>query len=163
MEFESKSVLNGLRFIGKEINLFSASKLLMRDAEEDLIYGRILGNNHVIGKIDLMFDYKGIRYVVEAKMHDNDSNCFWNSLKVAGYYVYYKWQTGDKNIKPAIIIPAKRMKLEYQIVANILRITIFLSYFEGNGYKLKMIDEKPYWQQISQKFLSHSPNTPERP
>ncbi len=137
-------LLKNLSVSASEFKLISANDILRREVIEGYEKGV------VIGKIDLILRYKKSQYVTEIKYNDetNGSPDFWSSLKVLGYYEYYKWQTGIvRKIKPAVIVPIHSVRLEQQIIAAKLGVTIFAFYEDGGVYKLKLLSDIPIWKQ----------------
>ena len=137
-------LLKNLSVSASEFKLISANDILRREVIEGYEKGV------VIGKIDLILRYKKSQYVTEIKYNDetNGSPDFWSSLKVLGYCEYYKWQTGIvRKIKPAVIVPIHSVRLEQQIIAAKLGVTIFAFYEDGGVYKLKLLSDIPIWKQ----------------
>jgi len=140
-------VLKRSTFLAKEVPLYSAAKLLQRD-----IYKRDeLGSQKIglksIGRIDLVFKYKGKIWVGEVKYYPFDNSEFWDALKCIGYSSYLNWQSlynpdYEKTV-PAVLIPKSKIKLEHQIVAGQLKVGLFgiERFNEGSTpfYRLSMI------------------------
>lgn len=144
----SSLILKDSEFLGKEIALLPAYHLLFRDTYEDIIFGenKFLKKSH-IGRIDLKFKYKSTVFLAEIKYEKLKNSDFWDALKIIGYTAYYKWQFNDSHVKPAIIMPAKKIKLEHQVVASRLGLSIFgVKENKGFFHMFKLSDE-PYWKQ----------------
>lgn len=142
------AVLKGLKVAHSEYPLYRAYDLLSYDVVEALSMGT--GKpKHYIGRIDLILDYKGKRYITEIKYAEpsNSAPDFWQSLKVLGYTAYYKWQTKETRVHPAIIIPFNSVKLEQQIICGALNLSVFAAFIEGGKMKLKLLDNTPIWKQ----------------
>ena len=93
-----------------------------------------------IGRIDLVFQYRSKLWVGEIKYQPYEGKDFWDALKVIGYCHYYNWQNEDyigvqKTARPCIFMPASRIKLHWQIIANKIGIVIFgISEKDGNFF-----------------------------
>lgn len=147
---DADSVLKGAKYITHEAilhkadNIFRQSTRYEFDSPEELFGEK---EKMGLGRIDLVFRYKRDTYCAEIKYRKCENNDFWDALKIIGYTEYYKWQTDNKDYLPAIIMPKESIKLEHQIVAGRCDIRIFLIYKDGDNYKLKMLDDRPYWKQ----------------
>lgn len=144
---DADSLLKKLSVAYNEFRLLSATDLLRREVLEGYEEGV------VIGRIDVILKYRGRTYITEIK-YDRPTNCssdFWESLKILGYTEYYKWQTGQKSVTPAIIVPLHSIKLEQQIIAGALGLAVFAVYEENGKVKLKLVDERPIWKQDKPK------------
>lgn len=141
-------MLHNLSVVASEFTLKPAMDLLRREVVED---GVSCGT---IGKIDVILRYKRKIYITEIKYAKptNTSSDFWESLKVLGYAKYYSWQTGQKvGIYPAVMVPLHSIKLEQQIIAGQLGLAIFATYQEDEKVKIKLLDDRPIWQQKIKK------------
>ena len=137
-------LLKNLTVSSSEFRLITAMDILNREVNEGYKSGT------TFGKIDLILRYRSMQYVTEIKYNvpTNTSSDFWDSLKVLGYYEYYKWQTGITNkVRPAVILPLYSVKLEQQIIAGKLNIAVFGFYEEKSEPKLKLLDDRPVWKQ----------------
>ena len=129
-------------FYRKEVSLFPALETLKNQIYENQSHGG------AIGRIDVIFRYKGRIYAGEIKYkREEDGTDFWDALKIIGYTTYYKWQTGSTNIFPAILMPANKIKLEHQLIAGMLHVKLFGIKEKGNTFWFIPIGDKPYWKQ----------------
>ncbi len=148
---DSDAVLKRCEYISHEYTLYSAYHIITRDFQESKLYNykniNRRGNNSV-GRIDLIFIYREIKYIAEIKYLSYRTSDFWDAMKILGYVELYKFQTDDKSrIKPAIIIPADKIKLEHQLIAGKLGITIFLIHKEEDTFTMKKLEDTPHWKQ----------------
>ena len=144
----SEKVLKCCRYLRHEYSLYSAYHIISRDFQETWLFSGQTRNKSV-GRIDLIFMYRDFKYIAEIKYYPSfKSSDFWDAMKILGYVELYKFQTDDKSrIKPAIIIPANKIKLEHQLVAGKLDIAIFLINKEKDTFTMKMLNNKPHWKQ----------------
>lgn len=135
--------LRGAEILGSEVVLHKALKLLSRDFLESK-----KGRTHGIGRIDIIFRSCSVEYIAEIKYYPYSNNEFWDALKVVGYAAYFNWiKDCQCKYKPAILMPIEKIKLEHQIVAGRLGITLFGITKEQNNFKLKKITDTPIWKQ----------------
>lgn len=132
------NTIKNFDFIHHEYTLGNASSIIRGDIrkskdKESKVYGA-----SVIGRIDVIFKYRRKTYIGEIKYMKNRSD-FWEAMKVIGYCEYYKWQTENTDVFPAVLIPIESIQLEHQIVANKLKIKIFAIEKTDNGYIVKDI------------------------
>ena len=136
--------LRNCRLLSSEYRLYGAYSVLTRE-----VYGKSNAGG-CIGRIDFIFMYKSKKYIAEVKYYPFLPYEFWDALKVVGYTEYYKWQTEDTLVYPAVMIPSKKVKLEHQITAGRLGVTIFLiTKLKDGDYAVKMLDDRPHWKQGS--------------
>lgn len=126
----------GFSVIGTEFVLLGAKKLLERGSYE---LDSTTSRGYPIGRIDLIIKYKNTTYITEIK-YTNSSYDFWSATKVLAYTEYYKWQTENKTVKPAIMMPMDSIKLEHNIVAGKLKIKLFGIEKTGNAYNIKIVN-----------------------
>lgn len=131
-----KNKIKRFEFLHHEYPLGNASKLLEGDTRKSKLNDSRIYGAGVIGRIDVIFKYNKKTYIGEIKYMKALSD-FWEAMKVIGYCEYYKWQTGTSNVFPAVLIPIESVKLEHQIVANKLKIKIFVIEKLNNGYLVK--------------------------
>lgn len=115
--FKSKSV----GVVEQEFALLDPMTLLR--GEIDIYKDTAWSGRAHIGRIDVILKYRGIYYVCEIK-YKSDKTDFWDAMKVLGYCEYFKWQTSQRRVRPAIIIPQERIRLEHKIIAGRLGITL---------------------------------------
>lgn len=141
---KTDEILPRCYLIRAEKPLYKAQQLLERQVYSRMIYNSdyTYGNVDVIGRIDLIFKYKGCLYAVEVKFNDKFTNYeFWDALKIVGYTEYLNWQDEPiKKFKPAVMIPKNKIKLEHRIVAGKLDLTIFAIVVENGKYKVERLD-----------------------
>lgn len=147
-----EKMLRGLSVSHSEFSLLPAYSVLTRDVRETVGFGSSNSSTdegRIIGRIDVILKYQRALYATEIKYAKptNTSSDFWESLKILGYTEYFKWQTDITNIHPAIMIPLHSIKLEQQIVAGKLGLTIFAIYEELGKIKIKKLDDRPIWKQ----------------
>lgn len=131
--------------LDSEVCLPGALDSLKREIHLEIWNEPIITNKRGgIGRIDLLFRYKGINYCCEIKCQPFRSNDFWEALKVVGYTAYYNWLK-DSNFQSAVLIPKKSCKLEHFIVSSKLRLKIF-SFTEDKygGYKIEEAKAESY-------------------
>lgn len=122
---------SGIRYLyvlGNEVPLYSPLKVLGADIK----------GSGIIGRPDLFVKYDGKKYICEVKYIPFTTENFWSALKCLAYCEYYKWQTetsqngkhmsGSSSYSiphPAIFMPLEAIKLEHEIIAKRLKITLF--------------------------------------
>lgn len=143
---KSSYALPKCTYVGNEIPIYPASTIITRDFHEAIFSGEKISIRPV-GRIDLIFYYRGIKYGAEIKYYPFGSSEFWDALKIIGYIELYKFQTDNNHIKPAIMLPSNKIRLEHQLVAGKLGITLFLITGVGDNFFLKMLDDRPHWKQ----------------
>lgn len=137
-------VMKHMRIEGLEVPLYSPMSLITREVDPLNKKSR----RQSIGRIDIIFRYKHTTYVGEIKDYDPIRESFWYATKALAYCEYLKWQTDNHSYKPAVIIPSKSLRLEHQIVAGRLDIHIFIFDKSEDGFTMRMMDDRPYWQQL---------------
>lgn len=137
------SVLRHLHIEGLEIPLSEPMSLITREVDP---FSKSRSSKN-IGRIDIVFRYRKFTYVGEIKDYDPIQNSFWYATKALAYCEYLKWQSDNSKYKPAVIVPKGSIRLEHQIVANRLGIAIFLFEKVIGGFTMRLIDDRPYWQQ----------------
>lgn len=144
---DSNSVLPRSVYLDHEFRLLKAQDVLSREMYEE--FGSIGHKKRMcIGRIDLIFRYKSTNYAAEIKYQKGCASDFWDALKIIGYTEYYRWQTDDSDIKPAIIIPLNKIKLEHQIIAGRSGIALFGVNKKSGEYTMKKISDEPLWRQL---------------
>ena len=133
-------MLTGLKFIDTEYRLYPAYNTLQAD-----FYNPIKPiSSKTIGRIDLIFVFRGRKYIGEIKWMPESCNNLWDTLKVLGYCEYYKFQNQltleDNKVYPAILMPTKKIRLEEKIVAGRLKIALFGIEKKGEDYKITPIN-----------------------
>lgn len=142
----TRKCLNGSIIINTQVTLPDAYSIISRD------YNKIGGSyTNSVGRIDVIFRYKKEVYIGEIKYYDFSSYEFWDALKVVGYCAYYNWMYKTKH-KPAVLMPAGKVKLEHQVVASRLKVQIFTIEKIGMTYKVHLLDDRPYWKQNIKKI-----------
>lgn len=139
-------IMAGMKIQGLEIPLYSAAAVLTRDTRFKIPESQESRNN-VIGRIDVIFTYKGKTYVSEIKDYDSEAGGFWYASKCLCYCEYFKWQRDDKKFFPAVIICQDSLRLEHQVVSSRLGITIFTFKNTPKGYVMQRVGDEPYWKQ----------------
>ena len=87
-----------------------------------------------IGRIDFIVNFAKKKYAVELKSpvcRKIGNVSFYSAIKVLAYCAYYKFQTNE-TIFPSILFPKQDLTLEMEIIANFLKIKLFLFYFDFN-------------------------------
>ena len=111
--------------IESEVSLHSAYEMLSDEMNARSIFEtRPVKRMRAVGRIDLVFTHKSKRYCCEIKYSRMGNTDFWDALKVMGYAAYYSWVM-NRNYEPAIMCPAKALKLEHYLIANSLGIKLF--------------------------------------
>ena len=139
-----------------EVPLLSPNNILTQESEFNFNLPEI-GKN-VIGKIDCIFRYHSVNYVVEIKDVSPGEKSFWEASKALCYCEYYKWQIANNAFKPAILIPESSLRLEHQIVAGRLKISIFVfkkvfvhkigdKIIKRFLFKSRLVGDTPHWKQ----------------
>lgn len=146
-EFADK-VLKRSSIIQKEFCLYPAFRVFQMqngDSDGDSTYKQF-------GRIDFVIKYKGHTYVVEVKFSPFASKEFWEAIKVVGYTEYFMFQTGMKDIRPAIFMPITSIKLEHQYICGRLKITLFgIIKNKDKSYTVIPMGDKPYYQITGKK------------
>lgn len=126
-------------FWKREMPLHEPYSILKRDFYE---FGNPI-DRKCIGRIDLVFRYRGALWVGETKYYKPHGSEFWDACKTLAYCTYYNWQTessgGFDTALPAILVPTKSVKLQHKIVANKLKIMIMGITKVEKGYSLEEI------------------------
>ena len=135
-------LLKFLKVIRVEVPLISPIEIFTRGTSLNLPERN---NKTNIGRIDVLMRYHKTNYVAEIK--DCGTSSFWYSMKCIGYCEYYKWQYEDSSYYPAVIMPKRNLKLEHQIIAGRTGMTIFVFEKIDGFFKIKPVDDKPYWKQ----------------
>lgn len=138
---ELNKMLKHIHIEGLEVPLSDPMSVMTRDMD------MTKRNPKNIGRIDIVFRYKQTSYVAEIKDYDPGQSSFWYAAKALCYCEYLKWQTDSDRFKPAVIIPADSIRLEHQIVAGRLGLAIFLFNKVDDGFRMRMIDDRPWWKQ----------------
>lgn len=127
-------------FFSREYRLIRPSDLIKREFYEFDEDGKRIGNAGCIGRIDVIFRYKGKKYAGEMKFQPFEGSDFWDALKIVGYAAYYEWQTETMGnidyVKPAILMPSKRIKLEHKITARKMQLGLFGIEENGEDFRL---------------------------
>jgi hypothetical protein len=99
-----------------------------------------------LGKVDVFFSINRKRYIGEIKsLGDNGS--FWYATKALAYSKYYNWCSGESS-RPAVIIPKDEMRFEFQIIAGMLKMEIFVFEILKKDVKIYMVGNEPYWKNM---------------
>ena len=147
--YNANLVLKGSSVIQKEFSLYPAYRVFQIQAGD-------FGNSEYksFGRIDFVMNYKKHTYVVEVKYYPYSSGEFWDAMKVLGYTEYFMFQTGMKDIKPAIFMPVENIKLEHQYICSRLKITLFgivKNEEEQIKYKLIPMGDQPYYKTTGKR------------
>lgn len=135
-----------LTVIEVEKRLYSAVKILTQGTEFSL--PEAIKSQGLIGRIDVVFRHKSENYVCEIKDCSKETSNFWYATKALAYTEYLKWQTGDNDYKPAVLIPQESLKLENQLVASRLKLKIYVYKIQNDGFiKVKEVKDEPHWKQ----------------
>lgn len=113
-------LLKGAIFLQKEAPLYKAMEVLKREFYEENIHH----GSTIVGRIDLLFQWRGVIYLAEVKYQRGGNSDFWDAMKVMGYKELYKWQH-NTCYTPAIMMPLGKIKLEHKIVTSNLKIALF--------------------------------------
>jgi hypothetical protein len=144
-EGKADCIMPRMAIVGVEYPLLSPNEVITRGTDLHLP-GR--SNKTNIGRVDVIFRYGRTYYVAEIKdKNGKDPSSFWYATKALAYCEYLKWQTDSNDYRPAVIIPADSLRLEHQIVSGKLGLTIFLFKRVNGDFKMRPIDDRPYWQQ----------------
>jgi hypothetical protein len=138
--------LRGCGLIKSEKKLFGAYNILDRDVRNKFLYNTkdLIEKKKIpqIARIDLLILWRSRYYAVEIKYTPFTISDFWDALKIIGYTEYLNWQEEPvKKFAPAIMMPKNKIKLENQIVANKLNITLFGIEYINNDYEITQIDD----------------------
>lgn len=137
-------ILKRMKIIGVEVPLVSPIEIITQGTGLTLPERNSKTN---IGRIDVIFRYKQRNYIAEIKDYEPKNKSFWYATKSVAYCEYYKWQTEDTNYNPAVIIPISSLRLEHQIVAGRMGLSIFVFQKIQGQFKLKLVDDEPHWKQ----------------
>lgn len=127
-----------LTVLGSEVILYKPMHVL---TEGDLRFENLNARN-CIGRIDLIIQYGGKKYVTEIKYTPFTVENFWAGIKCIAYSAYYNWQIelfGKGLYYPALMLPHKAIKLEHKIIAGKLKIQLFGIEKTEEGWKVEEI------------------------
>jgi hypothetical protein len=124
-------------FWKREFRLYDSYSLLHRDFYE---FGDEV-KKKTIGRIDLVFRFRGKLWVGESKYYTPHGSEFWDACKVLAYTAYYNWQNEESGgfdpARPAVLIPKKSVKLQHLITANKLKLLVLGIEKVENEYTLE--------------------------
>lgn len=139
-------VLKGCTLLEHEFRLYPTMDLLRISTD---IFAEETVTRH-FGRIDFVFRWKQGLYVAEVKYYPYSIGEFWDAMKVLGYAIHYKFQTGiRKRIIPAILMPIEHIRLEHQHIASSLKIALFGIKSSRGKYELTLIGDEPYWRTLN--------------
>lgn len=143
----SNFTLRNAKIIQKEFALFPAFRVFQMQSGE---YGDT--DYKFFGRIDFIISYKSKLYAVEVKYYPFSSSEFWDALKILGYTEYFMFQTGMKDVRPAIFMPIDNIKLEHQYICSRLKITLF-GIIKNNSetYTVIPMGDQPYYKTTGKK------------
>jgi len=142
--FINNEVVSKIKYLKHEVPVYDAYEMLKRETYE-MDYNP--PRKAIVGRIDLLLVYKNIKYATEIKYKKYSSSDFWDALKIIGYTALLQWQEGNNAIKPAIMVPLKKIKLEHQIVAGKLELQIFGVKEKKEEFEVIDVLKIPVWKQ----------------
>lgn len=127
---------SSLIFWKREYRLHRPMELLKREFYDGDDYKR----KAPIGRIDLVFRYRGKLWCGEVKYYLPHSTEFWDACKIIAYTQYFNWQSDTmesfEHAYPAVLVPHESIILEHKIIAARLKILLFGICKTDTGYTL---------------------------